>query len=242
MRHLGLAVLLLAVPSSGTQAQEAGGTPAPPAVTFEAVTDGGTPALVAAQAGLRLARAHFTPGARYAVPPDDASLLLVAVESGSLTVWSSAPLVINRATARTAAGAGTQEHIAAETEITLGVGDSFVRPPTSAQDLRNDGGEPAIALTASVAPGALESAGTPAAPDSPQASGGLVVALAVVVVPPCPTGYLPAEMQPVATPGGGGGGGGAGGVAVAIAAAPECVGGAPAHGSPPAATPVAPGS
>ena len=249
MCHLGvlalifrivLASLLLAVPSSGTHAQEASGTPVP-AVRFEAVADGMTPAVVAAQAGLQLDRAHFPPGARYAVPPEDPSLLLVAVESGSLTIRSSAPLVINRAAAGTAAQA--QEPIAAGTAIALGPGDAFVRPPNSTQVLENTGGEPAVTLTASVAPGGAEgSTSTAATPEAQAVGGGLVIALAVVVVPACPAGYLPAVIQPVATPGGGGGGGGAGGVAVAIAAAPECVGAGAATGAASAATPVAPAS
>jgi hypothetical protein len=65
----------------------------------------------------------------------------------------------------------------------------------------------------------------------------LVVALAVVVVPECPDGYNPAEIHPLATPGGGGGGGGAGGVAMAIAAAPECVGPGAGHTEPGTPTP-----
>ena len=249
MRHLGvlalivgivLATLLLAVPSSGIHAQEASGTPVP-AVRFEAVIDGMTPAVVAAQAGLRLDRVHFAPGARYAVPPEDPSLLLVAVESGNLTVRSSAPLVINRAAAGTAAGA--QEPIVAGTVMALGPGDAFVRPPNSAQDLENTGGELAVALTASVAPGGAPGiSSTAATPGAQPVGGGLVMALAVVVVPACPAGYLPAGILPVATPGGGGGGGGAGGVAVAIAAAPECVGAGAASGAASAATPVAPTS
>ena len=61
--------------------------------------------------------------------------------------------------------------------------------------------------------------------DARQGGKGIVVAVAVIVVPECPEGFDPVEIHPAATPGGGGGAGGAGGVAFAIAAAPECAGG-----------------
>jgi hypothetical protein len=195
-------------------------TPAPSGVTFEPVTGELGPPLVAEGAEVRLERASFSPDAVFTIPTDDVELLLVTVESGTLAVRSSAPLVVNRAGEGTASTA-SQEWIPAETGLTLKRGDSFVRPARSQQELRNEGEEPAVALMASIS-------GAPA--DAPGAStvttGGLVVALAVVVVPECEDGYVPAEVAPAATPGGGGGGGGAGGVAVAIAAAPECVGGA----------------
>ena len=233
MRRLSMLALVLgifvatglgAVSSPGTRAREGGdSTPSPSGVTFEPVAEGVAPP-IAAPAGVQLEWARFAPGADYTIPPDDASLLLV-VESGSLTVLSSVPLVVNRAATMNATEAEMQEVIAAGTEITLAPGDSFVRSPDSEQELRNGGGEPAVALIATVA---AELTGEPAVvaatPGAQRDGGGLVVALAVVVVPECPAGYSPAEIQPVATPGGGGGGGGAGGVAVAIAAAPECVG------------------
>ena len=232
-----LATRLVAVSSPGTRAQEAAViTPTPSGVTFESVAEGVAP-LIAAPTGVQLEWARFAPGAHYAVPADDASLLLV-VESGTLTVLSSAPLVVNRAATMNATGAEMHEVIAAGTEITLAPGDSFVRSPRSEQEVRNSGGEPAVALIATIA---AELTGEPAVvaatPDAHRDGGGLVVALAVVVVPECSAGYIPAEIQPMATPGGGGGGGGAGGVAVAIAAAPECVGGEASHGAVLAATP-----
>jgi hypothetical protein len=225
-----LAALLAAVTSMGTRAQGAG-------VTFEPVAGSASPPLIAAKAGIRLDWARFAPDASYTAPADNPSLLVVAVESGSLTVRSSTPLVINRAVIDGAGEAMTTEQVAAETETTLGPGDSFVRPPNSAQEFHNSGEEPAVALTASVstefAAGNASGAGTPVAAQP----GGLVVALAVVSVPQCPAGYIPAEIAPVATPGGGGGGGGAGGVAVAIAAAPECVGSRAGHDAMPSGTP-----
>jgi hypothetical protein len=220
---IAFAVLLATSPSPGTRAQEADGTPAPSGVTFEPVAESVAPELVTAQAEVRLERARFEPGATYTVPTDDTSLLMVAVESGDLAVRSATPLVINRAADNSATGEATREQIAAEREVTLQTGDAFVRQPGSEQHLRNNGELPAVALMASISSGM----GAGEAGDTAGAGrdGGLVVALSVVVVPHCPEGYIPAEVEPMATPGGGGGGGGAGGVAVAIAAAPECVGG-----------------
>ena len=223
--------------SPGTSAQEGvDGTPTAATVTFDPVAGGAVPPLVTSKAGVRLEWARFTPGAHYAVSPDNPSLLLVAIESGTLTVRSSAPLVVNRHEALSTPGAGTQEEVPAGTETLLAAGDSFVRPPLSEQVLWNDSREPAVALTAFIGLGsAQEAPGAMTTPTPDRNSTGLVVALAVVVAPECPAGYTPAELQPVATPGGGGGGGGGGGVAVAIAAAPECAG-APAGSA--AATPM----
>lgn len=224
---LAIALLLAALPAAfGVWAQEEGAaTPAPPAVAIEPVGGGVVPPLLAAEAGVRLDRASFEPGSRLAVPAADRSLLMVAVEAGSLSVRSSAPLVIERAAPSGSAGPVARELVAAGAEAALGVGDAFVRPLGSEQDLSNPGGAPAAALLASVAPDLV--AADPAVEGTPGAGrggAGLVVALAVVVVPECPAGYDPAEIHPAATPGGGGGGGGGGGVAMAVAAAPECVG------------------
>ena len=75
--------------------------------------------------------------------------LLVTVAAGSLTVRSSAPLVVNRAASVATAGAGAHELVAAGVEVTLGPGDSFIRPIDSSQELSNEGAEPAVALTGS---------------------------------------------------------------------------------------------
>jgi hypothetical protein len=214
---LGLSLVI--APPAGTLAQDAA-TPAAASVTFQPVT-GSDVAPATRQAGVDLAWARFAPGASYVIPEEDASLLLVAVESGTLSVTSSAPVVVNRAPAGTPAAGETSGTVSAGDEVTLAAGDSFVRSPGSTQTLRNDGMTEAVALTASIGAPSLQRAGAPE-------SAGLVVAVAVVAVPQCPAGYIPAEIEPAATPGGGGGGGGAGGVAVAIAAAPECVGGATA--------------
>lgn len=234
MRRLGvlgmvlsgfLLASVLANPSPPTRAQEAdGATPAAPEVVFERVADGVTPPLVAEQAGIDLQVARFAPEAAYTVPKDDETLLLVAVETGSLTVSSTTPLVVNRAANVTTAGAQAHELIAAGVAFTLATGDSFVRPPESEQELRNLTGEPASAFMASIERGSLASLQT-AAPERDRSVSGVVVAVAVVVAPECPEGFDPVEVHPAATPGGGGGAGGAGGVAMAIAAAPECAGG-----------------
>jgi hypothetical protein len=179
---------------------------------------------VADQAGVDLQMANFPPGASYMVTATDEDLLLVAVESGILTVVSDAPLVINRASTAATAGAQAHELMDANTEVRLGAGDSFVRAPDSEQTLSNMTDEPAAAFTASVATGGGMDA-RPMMQEAQRGGKGIVVAVAVIVVPECPEGFDPVEIHPAATPGGGGGAGGAGGVAFAIAAAPECAGG-----------------
>lgn len=203
-------------------------------VTVEPVTGELVPPLVAEGADIRLERAVFAPGATYTIAGVNTELLLVTVESGTLDVQSSAPLVINRAGESTAATL-SQEWVAADTEFTLARGDSFVRPAGSHQELRNSSEGLSAALMASISSAVADATASDAMTAS--GNGGLVIALAVVVVPECEEGYTPAEATPVATPGGGGGGGGAGGVAVAIAAAPECVGGAVESERAPTGTP-----
>ena len=233
---LGTVVIaLLVAPRGSTRAQETtGATPTSPQVTFAPVAESLTSSLGAAGAGLRLDWARLSPGASHVLPPDHPSPLLVALASGSLTVRSSAPFVVTRA-ASNAPGTGAQEEIAAGTEITLGPGEAFVRPPNSEQNLHNGGGEPAVALFASVASDLME--GNTSSGATPTQTG-VVLALALVVPPQCPDGYTPGELGPLATPGGGGGGGGAGSVAVAVAVAPECTGGEAGMAVPPMGTPV----
>lgn len=235
MRQLGVVGLLCGLvlvaamlvggsPLARAQDEDDGkGTPASE-VTFEPVAEGVAPPLVADQAGVDLQMATFPPHANYVVPKTDEDLLLVAIESGTLTVVSDAPLVINRASTTASAGAQAHELIAADTEIRLGAGDSFVRPPESEQTISNMTDEPAAAFTASVATDGAGDA-QPLMQEAQRDGKGIVVAVAVIVVPECPEGFDPVEVHPAATPGGGGGAGGAGGVAFAIAAAPECAGG-----------------
>lgn len=215
---VALAAVVLIGASPFVRAQDAAD------VTFEPVAEGVAPPLVADQAGVDLQMASFPPGASYTAPATDEDLLLVAVESGMLTVVSDAPLVINRASTTATAGAQAHELIAAGAEIRLGAGDSFVRPPKSEQTISNMTDEPAAAFTASVATdGGMDA--RPLMQEAEREGKGIVVAVAVIVVPECPEGFDPVEIHPAATPGGGGGAGGAGGVAFAIAAAPECAGG-----------------
>ena len=233
MRHLGTIVLLCGLmlvvtllPGGAPRAQaqdEGKGIPAGE-VTFEPVAEGIAPPLVADQAGVDLQLAHFPSHSSHTFAATDEDLLLVAVESGMLTVVSDAPLVINRASTTATAGAQAHELMDADTEIRLGPGDSFVRPPESEQMLSNTTDEPATAFTASVATGGGIDA-RPMMQEAQRGGKGIVVAVAVIVVPECPEGFDPVEIHPAATPGGGGGAGGAGGVAFAIAAAPECAGG-----------------
>ncbi len=123
-------------------------TAAATGVVFEPVTGELVTPLVAEGAAVHLERATFSPDAAYTIPAGNAELLLVTVESGTFSVTSSAPLVINRAGEGTAT-TGVQEWVAANTGLTLERGDSFVRPPRSQQELRNEGQESSVALMAS---------------------------------------------------------------------------------------------
>jgi hypothetical protein len=134
-----------------------------------------------------------------------------------------APALISRSGSESPA---TQEQIAAGAEFNLMPGDALVAPAQAVGELRNDGEEPAVVLAAVLQPKSQDTAvgfpGTPVAKLSVDGSDEtLVVALAVVLSPPCPGGHLPSEAHasPV-----GGGGGGEGSVAVAIAAVPACEG------------------
>ena len=224
---LVLVALLAASRLPATHAQE--GTPPvvglPAGVTVEPIAFD----LAAAPPGLaavRLTRVRLEPGARLALSPDDPSLAVVAVESGTLAVRATAPVVVSRAAGTATPGAATPEQIAAGTAFRLGPGDAFVGPPYAGGELRNDGPEPAVILTAAVVPepedrGVAAPAVGPGGGDDDRS---VVVALAVVMAPPCPNGFAPSEMPAVGTPGAGGGGGGSGSVAVAVAASPQCAG------------------
>ena len=147
----------------------------PEGVTFEPLGFGPAEELPAAPALLVLVRATIEPGAGFDVGEDDASVALVHVESGALTVRLEAPMRVLRAAAVAAfatPGAVEEgdepafEEVAAGTEATLEAGDSVVLPPNVAGELRNDGAEPAVLLGAIVEPtgaGGATPAASPAA-------------------------------------------------------------------------------
>jgi hypothetical protein len=187
MRRFSLVIPLLIVLLVGlvvgrgsliTRAQE--GTPAadefeqpPEGVTFTPLGFGTTQALPATPAEMFYFRLALDPGVSFAVTADDPSVALAYVESGTFTVRVEAPMqVLRAATVAAFSTPGAQEggppaleQIAADTEFTMGAGDSAVFPPSTAGELRNDGQEPAVLVATSVGPpeggAATPMAGTP---------------------------------------------------------------------------------
>jgi len=130
----------------------------------ESVFEGATPELLAAgaipsyppaPAEIALQRVRIAPGGNIVTPADDPRLILVYVESGTLTVRNTVPTLVTRA-------AQEQEEIPAETEYTMNAGDSYVSPPVSGGELRNEGTEEVILLAALVV-STPDGAATPAA-------------------------------------------------------------------------------
>jgi hypothetical protein len=76
--------------------------------------------------------------------PDDPTGALVLVESGAVTVRLDEPARITRTTG--------PEEVAADTEFTLGPGESFVWEPFVVGEVRNDGQEPAVTFVGFLAP------------------------------------------------------------------------------------------
>ncbi len=127
--------------------------------------------LPAAPADLLLFRVTLDPGASIPAEEGDPAVVLLYVESGSLTIQIEAPLQVTRAAtieAFATPGAVEEgadlgpEEVAAGTEVTLEAGDSAVLPPNAPGELRNDGDEPVVGLGALVAP-IQEDGATPAA-------------------------------------------------------------------------------
>ena len=76
--------------------------------------------------------------------PDDPTGALILVESGAVTVRLEEPATITRTTG--------PEEVAADTDFTLGPGESFVWEPFVVGEVRNDGQEPAVTFAAFLAP------------------------------------------------------------------------------------------
>jgi hypothetical protein len=154
-RHLILAVVIvlgLAIASGESQsparAQE--GTPVTE-VTFEGATIeagafGPVPAFPPEPAEIGVLRLRFEPGGRLLVPANDPGMAIHFLDSGTMTIRFSAPVVVVRGEAQ------TQEQVPANTPFTLAAGDAFVAPSPSGGEFRNDGAEDAILLIAVTAP------------------------------------------------------------------------------------------
>jgi len=127
------------------------------------------------QADLVLVRIGLEPGAVLPSDPDDASLAMVLIESGEITLALDGPVTITRAGAfapalATAEAGGTfvapEETTGAGETVTVGAGDVVFFPPNIGGEIRNDGADPVVGLAFIVEPpssgGALPAEGTPA--------------------------------------------------------------------------------
>ena len=114
-------------------------------------------------AALAMQRVRIAPGGRIVTPGDDPRVVLLYVESGSLTVRNTVATTVTRGVALATPGA--QEAIPAETEFTMTAGDSSLSPAGSGGELRNDGTEEVILLATLLIPipadAATPGAGTP---------------------------------------------------------------------------------
>lgn len=145
----------------GTVAQE--GTP--PAglgvagAVFEPLAFGSVAVLPAAPASFQLVRVRIAPGGFISVPADDPGLVLIWVESGTLTGANTTPISVLRAALLATPEGRPFEDVAAGAEFTLGPGDSFVGPPLSGGEYRNDGAEELVLWISGLSP---EADATPA--------------------------------------------------------------------------------
>lgn len=155
MRHLValvLAIVLCSLLTGGlvppTRAEEA--TPVTEitmeGVTIEAGASAPVPGFPTEPAEISILRVRFTPGGRLLVPADDPGMALHFLDSGTMTIRFSAPVVVVRGEAQ------TQEVIPADTTLTLEAGDAFVAPGPSGGEYRNDGSEDAVMWFVPVGP------------------------------------------------------------------------------------------
>ena len=159
----------LAVWSFGARAQEPFATPGPgefelaPGQIGRGLAGGRLENPPPGPLQLELLRFTNYPGSVFTTPEEDPTAALILVESGEVTVRLTAPVTITRTTG--------PEEVAADTDFTLGPGESFVWAPFVGGELRNDGQEPAVTLVAFMAsaegaaatPEGAEMAATPAA-------------------------------------------------------------------------------
>jgi quercetin dioxygenase-like cupin family protein len=163
-----MVVVLLGVLTLQAQSAAIAQEATPPAeelegVTFESLGFGTAEELPAAPAVLQLFRVTLDPGASIPAEEGSPNIVLLYVESGSLTIQIESPLQVTRAAtieAFATPGAVEEgadlgpEEVAAGTEVTLEAGDSVVLQFLGAGELRNDGDEPVVGRGALVAVGA----------------------------------------------------------------------------------------
>jgi hypothetical protein len=153
---------------AGAQSATPEAAPFPPGVTAEPLALG--VAALADRSDFTLIRWTLEPGTVFTDNPLNPATALLYVEAGSLTVDFASPLTITRGTAiEVLATPGVAmpapELIPAEEVAILGPGDSTVIPLDALGELRNEGAEPAVFLTALITPRTADVAAeaTPAA-------------------------------------------------------------------------------
>jgi quercetin dioxygenase-like cupin family protein len=159
---VGTGHLPAVVAQSGTPMAEG----MPPGVSAQPLGLGHVETLPAAPADLLLIRFTLAPGASVPIDPNDPSLTVASIESGTLTMRFDGPMTVTRASAMTAMatpgamGMPATEQIPAGTTATLHAGDSVISPPNVGGILSNAGTEPVVVLNAIISPSAM---GTPVA-------------------------------------------------------------------------------
>jgi hypothetical protein len=120
--------------------------------TAELLAAGAIPAAPPQPAALALQRVRLAPGSRIVTPAGDPRVTLVYVERGTLTVRNTVDATVTRGAALATPGAQAQEAIPAETEFTMGAGDSSLSPAGTGGELRNDGTEEVRLLAGLIVP------------------------------------------------------------------------------------------
>jgi len=157
MRRFPIVVsLLVSVVSllcgSVTLAQDA----TPPAgeregVALRSLASGTLEVLGPGTAFLNFGRIALEPGATIPFDPTDPSAVLIYAASGELTFRVEAPMTIARRVAPGTPVPTEPEVVEANTAFTLREGDSALFPPAVAGEVRNEGGDPAIAWLVNLA-------------------------------------------------------------------------------------------
>ena len=109
-------------------------------------------------------RLRFEPGSTYDAV-GDASVALVTIESGSMTITTPVELTVYSAT-----GDGTPRTETAGSAVTMETGDSFLFPSDFDARLTNDGADPASMIVAALYPAGSDAAESPDASTIPDAS------------------------------------------------------------------------
>lgn len=133
--------------------------------TAELLAIGVIPAVPSQPAAIALQRVRAAPGGRIVTLADDPRVVLLYVESGTLTVRNTVSSTVTRGLTLATPGAKAQEAIPAETEFTMTAGDFSLSPAGSGGELRNDGTEEVVLLAGIIIPlpatAATPTAGTP---------------------------------------------------------------------------------